>query len=933
MKTAACLAALLACVPTAGAAERVKVVPEEIDDLLANPGMGWQTFHRFARDDKNLAGLPSGCAYFRFYWKDIEPAEGKIDFEKLDGLLAQARRSGQRFAFRVMCAGTTNDDLFVPAWLKDKGCPGFEYRYQGRGATHWIPDMDHPMFQEAHFRLIRSLGERYDGHPDLDLVDIGTVGHWGEWHMSGTKIPLPKPETRAKIIDVYCEAFPRTPKVMLIGDADGMERAIAAGCGWRADCLGDWGGFSKTWCHMRDFYPQQIEKTRAGEAWKTGPVAFESCWDMRKWSEEGWDIRGIFDFALAHHSSYINNKSAPIPDGTRPEVERCLRRLGYRLVLRSLEYDRTVEAGGTLSISMTWDNIGVAPPYHDLRIAVFLKTPSPRTEKRPIVIHAGDACFVESIKGWLPGTHKVEAPIRLMGDAVPGTYDLAIGIVDPVRGDPAVRLAIEGRDEEGWYPLGKVEVTAGGAARIRRPNVVFVLTDDQRWDAMSCAGHPFLKTPNLDRLAAEGARFRNAFVTTSLCSPSRASFLSGLYASTHGVINNFTDYPVAMPSFPRRLQAEGYETAYIGKWHMGEQNDEPRPGFDYWASHKGQGTYYDTTFNVNGERVLKKGYYTHVVTDMACDWLRRSREKPFCLLLGHKASHGPFVPEEKYLHVFDDVKIEYPASAFRLEGKPEWVKERLDTWHGIYGPLYEFRKKFPDRRPEAVADFGRFVRSYLGTLLSVDDSVGRIYDTLRDLGVLDDTLFIFAGDNSFLLGEHGMIDKRTMHEESIRIPLLARYPRLIQPGTLIDRMVLNIDLAPSILDICGAPPLAKVHGRSWKPLLQGKTDGWRTSWFYEYNYEKQFPYTPNVRGVRTDEWAYVHYPHGDGKPDRHKAELYNVKEDPQELHNLIDDPACAAKKEELKAELARLMEAAGALPDRMPIDEGIKTELPEESIR
>ncbi|RMG01134.1 MAG: acetylglucosamine-6-sulfatase, partial [Planctomycetota bacterium] len=198
------------------------------------------------------------------------------------------------------------------------------------------------------------------------------------------------------------------------------------------------------------------------------------------------------------------------------------------------------------------------------------------------------------------------------------------------------------------------------AAPPERPNVIFILTDDQRWDELSCEGHPFLKTPNLDRIAAEGARFKNMFVTTSLCSPSRASFMSGLYAHTHGVINNFTDYPRDLPSFPRQLQSIGYETAYIGKWHMGEDDDSPRPGFDYWASHRGQGKYFDNEFNINGKRVQLKGYYTHRVTDLAIDWLKRPRNKPFLLCLGHKAPHTPFTPEPKYEHIYDHVDIRYP---------------------------------------------------------------------------------------------------------------------------------------------------------------------------------------------------------------------------------------------------------------------------------
>jgi len=318
---------------------------------------------------------------------------------------------------------------------------------------------------------------------------------------------------------------------------------------------------------------------------------------------------------------------------------------------------------------------------------------------------------------------------------------------------------------------------------------------------------------------------------------------------------------------------------------------------------------------------------------MAIDWLRREHEKPFMLILGHKAPHTPFTPEEKYRRIYDDIPIEYPETAFSLEDKPEWVKQRIDTWHGIYGPLYGFREKFPDRSPESVKHFADFVRSYTASIKSVDDSMGRLYAALKELGQLDNTLIVFAGDNGMFLGEHGMTDKRSMHEPSIRVPLLVRYPKLVKPGTVVQQMALNIDLAPSILDICSAPPLPKVHGMSFKPLFEGHMEGWRKSWYYEYNYEKQFPYTPNVRGVRTDRWKYVHYPHGDGGPDRHMAELYDLEKDPGETNNLINDPAYQNKVMELKAELARLMQETDALPDKMPLDEGVKSELPEESIR
>ena len=469
-----------------------------------------------------------------------------------------------------------------------------------------------------------------------------------------------------------------------------------------------------------------------------------------------------------------------------------------------------------------------------------------------------------------------------------------------------------------------------------RPNVLFVLCDDLRWDSLSCAGHPHLKTPHIDQLTREGTFFANTFCTTSLCSPSRASILSGLYAHTHGVTNNFTEFPTEMASFPRTLQTAGYETAYIGKWHMGENNDERRPGFDYFVTHKGQGKYFDTEFNLNGvRREVVPGYYTTVVTDMAVDWLKQPRTKPWLMMLGHKAPHSFYFAEEKYQHTFDSVDIKYPQSAFHLRTQPLWIKERLPTWHGIYGPLFEWRKTFPDDRPEAVRDFANMIRAYWGTILSVDDSMGRLVTLLQESGQLNNTVVVFMGDNGLLNGEHGMVDKRTMHEPSIRIPLVIRHPALtaIDKPKRIAGMVLTEDMAPSILDLCGVELPFQMHGRSWKRLVQSGDPSWRRSFLYHYNYEKQFPYTPNIRGVRTDDWKYARYPHGDGKPDRHLAELYDLKNDPEELQNLIADPKYAAKLRELQAELARTMVDVGITQDKMPVDEGIKQQLPDQKIR
>jgi N-acetylglucosamine-6-sulfatase len=476
---------------------------------------------------------------------------------------------------------------------------------------------------------------------------------------------------------------------------------------------------------------------------------------------------------------------------------------------------------------------------------------------------------------------------------------------------------------------------AASALAAERPNVLFILCDDLRPAALGCYGSTHVRTPHIDRLAAEGVRFAHAFCTTSLCSPSRASILTGLYAHRHGVRDNFTELPAQLPQWPARLRDSGYETAYFGKWHMGEDNDAPRPGFDYFATHKGQGKYFDTEWNLNGAGAKPlPGYYTTVVTDLAIEWLGRERTKPWALCLGHKAPHSFYTPEEKYARTFDGVRVPYPETAFHLDEKPAWMKDRLRTWHGIYGPLFEWRKNFPDDRPEAVRDFENMVHGYWGTILSVDDSVGRLVAWLRERGQLDRTIIVFMGDNGLLEGEHGMVDKRTMHEPSIHIPLLVRHPALAV-GKVIAPQVLTLDLAPSLLELCGAPALENIQGRSWVQLVRGGDPAWRTAWFYEYNYEKQFPYTPNVRGVRTDEWKYIRYPHGDGTPDRHLAELYHLRTDPQERHNLINAPQHAARRAELHAELTRQMTAAGLTPDRdtMPLDAGIKKELPDQKIR
>jgi arylsulfatase A-like enzyme len=486
-----------------------------------------------------------------------------------------------------------------------------------------------------------------------------------------------------------------------------------------------------------------------------------------------------------------------------------------------------------------------------------------------------------------------------------------------------------------FVPLSLLAWNSAPADPAPRPNVLFILCDDIRWNAMSCAGHPALKTPNIDRIANEGVRFANMFCTTSLCSPSRASILTGLYAHTHGVTNNFTELPTNLVHWPMRLRQQGYETAYLGKWHMGEDNDSPRPGFDFFATHKGQGKYFDTEWNINGAGTkLIKGYYTTIVTDMALDWLKKDHGgKPWALCIGHKAPHSFYTPEAKYAHTFDNVQVSYPDSAFHLSDKPSWMRDRLYTWHGIYGPLFDWRKKFPDDSAAGVKDFENMVHGYWGTILSVDDSVGRLFKYLEETKQLDNTIIVFMGDNGLLEGEHGMVDKRTAHEPSLRIPLLVRYPGLAK-GKVVEDQALTIDVAPSLLELCGAKPLENIHGKSWVKLVREGDPAWRKSWFYEYNFEKQFPYTPNVRAIRTNEWKYIHYPNGDGSPDSYIGELYNEKTDPDENYNLIKDLKQAPLIEDLKSQLLARMKETGLTPenDKMPVN-ALTKEMPDMKIR
>jgi hypothetical protein len=426
----------------------VTVTPVESQELLGNPGMGWQTFHTFADKDSNLDGLPSGSAYFRFTWKNLEPTDGNVDGALLTDTLSQARAAGQTLMFRVMTAGS--DEEYVPDWLASSGCKVFKYS-TGGGPTLTAPDLDDATCWTRFENMLTAVGTAVGSEPDVQ-VDIGGVGLWGEWHFSDTTpaVPMPSTATRQKVVDLHMKLFPNSPKMALIGDVETLTYATGKGAGWRADCFGDYGMFSSTWNHMDNLYKQNVEAANAQNAWQKAPVAWESCGTMQDWVDKGFDVHAIFQYGVDLHGSFINNKSSAIPAGAanRTEIESALMKLGYRLVLRSLSHAKSVSAGGKLALAMSWDNVGVAPPYHPFKLRVKL-TP---TAGEPVVLDSS-----ADLRSWVPGQQDVNEQLALPASMAKGTWKVSIGI-SGTPGLPMLRVAIEGRDADGWYPLSSVEV-------------------------------------------------------------------------------------------------------------------------------------------------------------------------------------------------------------------------------------------------------------------------------------------------------------------------------------------------------------------------------------------------------------------------------------------------------------------------------------------
>jgi arylsulfatase A-like enzyme len=453
-----------------------------------------------------------------------------------------------------------------------------------------------------------------------------------------------------------------------------------------------------------------------------------------------------------------------------------------------------------------------------------------------------------------------------------------------------------------------------------RLNVIFILSDDHRYDFMGFTGKvPFLKTPGMDRMAAEGVHIKNAFVSTSLCSPSRASILTGQYTHHHGVIDNQSAIADSVNFFPEYLQQQGYETAFLGKWHMGEHHANPRKGFDHWVSFTGQGVYYNPTLNINGEvkKYTDSAYISDLLTEYALEFLdTRKADKPFFMYLSHKGVHSEFAPARRHDNIYLNEQVAYPPSMFppgneraqdsikyNYDDLPQWVKDQRHSWHGV------------DYMYHGAISFENFYKKYCETLLGVDESVQAVLNYLDKHDLMKNTIVFYMGDNGFSFGEHGLIDKRQAYEESMRVPLLAMGGGL-ENGVLTQN-IQNIDIGPTILDLAGIDTPGNMDGRSFKPLLQGESIVWRDTLYYEYFWERPFPQTPTVFAVRTNKYKYIRY-HGVWDIN----ELYDLEHDPLEMNNLIRSEAHQQIANELNEAIFAWLEKTKGMQMPLRKDQG-----------
>ncbi len=453
----------------------------------------------------------------------------------------------------------------------------------------------------------------------------------------------------------------------------------------------------------------------------------------------------------------------------------------------------------------------------------------------------------------------------------------------------------------------------------KRPNILLIMVDDLRFDEFGAGGHPYMKTPHVDRIAREGALFERAFHTTPICSPSRASILTGQYASRHGIIDNVARDAAShrLPNYHLELQRLGYETAHLGKWHMGNDG-RPRPGYDYWVAYDGHGRLYDPTLNEHGAYVKRAGYITDIMNEMAVDFVTRPHVKPWSLWFAHKAVHPDaeqaadgtakmegYRPAHRHEQLYRDCvfpktpNVQAPEDFLRH--KPAWAE------------AVELRRT---ARSRAILDAlmsgtQEEVRLRARMMAAVDEGVGMLFEALDRTGQLDDTVILFLSDNGFFFGEHGLgPDRRFAYEEGIRSPLLIRHPASIRAGSRYRELVILQDLAPTLIEIAGGRPGAHIQGRTLMPLFGRRRGRWRRSILLEYWAEHAYPWLVGMtyKAVRTDRYKYIKWVNRDrnGELD----EMYDLEKDPYEINNVIRKPAYRTKRDQLRRELGRLAAAA-----------------------
>ena len=459
-----------------------------------------------------------------------------------------------------------------------------------------------------------------------------------------------------------------------------------------------------------------------------------------------------------------------------------------------------------------------------------------------------------------------------------------------------------------------------------RPNILFIMSDDHAAHAMSCYGSRINTTPQIDRIAQGGMRFDHCYCTNSICGPSRAAILTGTYNHVNGVTTLTTTLDNRQLTYPKLLQQAGYQTAVVGKWHLGHGPANDPTGFDYWNVLPGQGSYTDPEMIELGTTKQYPGYVTDIITDLSLAWLRdRDPARPFCLMVHHKAPHRWWIPDEKHATMYDDIDIPEPETfdddyQHRAQAAAA-ARMRVDrdlTERDLKGPVP------PGLTPEEEKrwKYQRYIKDYLRCVASIDDNVGRLLDYLDEQGLADDTIVVYTSDQGFFLGDHGWYDKRFMYEESLQMPFLMRYPRAIAPGTVNTQIITNVDFAPTFLDFAGLPVPAAFQGHSFRALCQGETPpGWQTAMYYRYWMHLADHYVYAHYGIRTTRYKLIYY-YADalGQPgaiDDTKPpewELFDLAHDPYELHSVYDDPAYADVRRELRAELRRLQTQVGDTP-------------------